>query len=160
MIRLADLPFLNATLNAVSFVLLVAGYSCIRRGHVRAHKRLMVSAFSVSVFFLISYLTYRFLGTEKKFGGEGWIRPVYYFILFTHVTLAASVPFLATRTLYLALRGRFDKHRRIARVTFPIWVYVSITGVLVYLLLFRIYRPAALVSFAWIQQFAFCMIAG
>lgn len=146
MIRLADLPLLNATLNAVSFVLLMAGYWCIRRGRVRAHKRFMISAFCTSVLFLISYLTYRFLGSEKKFGGEGWIRQVYYFILATHITLAASVPFLATRTLYLALRGRFDSHRRIARVTFPIWVYVSITGVLVYLLLFRLYRPAGLVS--------------
>jgi uncharacterized membrane protein YozB (DUF420 family) len=146
MIRLSDLPLLNATLNGISFVLLMTGYACIRRGRVRAHQRLMVSAFCVSVFFLISYLTYRFLGAEKKFGGQGWIRPVYFFILITHVALAASVPVLATRTLYLAFRGRFVQHRRIARVTFPIWVYVSITGVLVYLMLFRFYGHAATVS--------------
>ena len=139
MIRLTDLPLLNATLNGISFVLLMTGYVCIRRGRVRAHKRLMVSAFCVSAFFLISYLTYRFLGAEKRFGGQGWIRPVYFFILITHVLLAATVPVLATRTLYLALRGRYEQHRRIARVTFPIWVYVSITGVVVYVLLFRIY---------------------
>jgi len=146
MIRITDLPLLNATLNGISFVLLITGYACIRRGRIKAHKRLMVSAFCVSVFFLISYLTYRFLGAEKKFGGHGWIRPVYFFILITHVVLAASVPIFATRTLYLAIRGRFDEHRRVARVTFPIWVYVSITGVLVYLLLFRFYGHATIVS--------------
>lgn len=155
MIRLSDLPLLNATLNGISFVLLVAGYSCIRRGRVKAHKRLMISAFCVSTFFLISYLTYRFLGEEKKFGGQGWIRPVYYFILITHVALAATVPVLATWTLYLALRGRFEKHRWIARVTFPIWVYVSITGVLVYLLLFRLYGHTAIVSAINVRLIAF-----
>ena len=155
MIRLADLPLLNATLNGISFVLLSVGYRCIRRGRVIAHKRFMISAFCVSVGFLVSYLTYRFLGAEKKFGGQGWIRPIYFFILFTHVPLAASVPVLASRTLYLAYRIRFDEHRRIARVTFPIWVYVSITGVLVYLLLFRLYRPAAPISHALTHQVAF-----
>jgi len=160
MIQLADLPLLNATLNGISFILIMAGYACIRRGRVTAHKRLMVSAFCVSVFFLISHLTYRFLGEEKKFGGQGWIRPIYFFILITHVVLAASVPVLATRTLYLALSGRFAKHRRIARVTFPIWVYVSITGVLVYLLLFRLYRPAPVVSYALGQQVAFSSSPG
>ncbi len=138
MIRLTDLPLLNASLNTISFVLLISGYVCIRKGRIGAHKRLMISAFCVSVLFLISYLTYRFLGDEKKFGGQGWIRPVYFFILVTHIVLAASVPVLAMRTLYLALKGRIEKHRRIARITFPIWVYVSITGVLVYLLLFRL----------------------
>ena len=155
MIRLSDLPLLNATLNGISFILLMSGYACIRRGHIKAHKRLMISAFCVSVFFLISYLTYRFLGADKKFGGQGWIRPVYFFILITHVTLAVTVPVLASRTLYLALRGQFEKHRRIARVTFPIWVYVSITGVLVYLLLFRFYGHAALVSAGNVRLIAF-----
>jgi len=143
MIRLTDLPLLNASLNTISFVLLISGYVCIRKGRIKAHKRLMVSAFCVSVLFFISYLTYRFLGEEKKFGGRGWIRAVYFFILITHIALALSVPVLATRTLYLALRGRFEQHRRIARITFPIWVYVSITGVLVYLLLFRLNVQAA-----------------
>ncbi len=155
MIRLTDLPLLNATLNGISFVLLMTGYWCIRDGRVTAHKRFMVSAFCVSAFFLISYLTYRFLGEEKKFGGQGWIRPVYFFILVTHVALAITVPVLATRTLYLALRGRFEQHRRIARVTFPIWVYVSITGVLVYLLLFRLYGPTAIVSAIKFRLIAF-----
>ncbi len=139
---LAYLPALNATLNSISLVLLVAGYRQIKRRNVEIHKRFMTAAFCVSILFLISYLTYRFFGEEKRFGGQGWIRPVYFFILFTHVPLAATVPVLASRTLYLALRGRFDKHRRMARITFPIWIYVSVTGVIVYVLLFQIYGPS------------------
>lgn len=141
MIRIADLPLLNATLNGIALLLLLTGYVLIRAGHRTAHKRCMVTAFGVSTLFLISYLTYRFAGAEKRFGGTGWIRPVYFVILITHVVLAVTVPFLASRTLYLGLRGRWESHRRIARVTFPIWVYVSLTGVVVYLLLFRIYGP-------------------
>ena len=144
MIPLADLPAVNAVLNSISLVLLLAGYGSIRRKHVTAHKRFMIAAFGVSVLFLISYLTYRFFGQEKRFGGQGWIRRVYFFILITHVSLAATVPVLASRTLYLALRGRFEKHRRIARITLPIWIYVSVTGVIVYVLLFRVYGPAGL----------------
>jgi uncharacterized membrane protein YozB (DUF420 family) len=143
MIELHHLPTVNATLNSIAFVLLLCGYYFIRRQRVKPHARCMVSAFCVSVLFLISYLTYRFWGEEKNFGGEGWIRPVYFFILISHVILAATVPFLATYTLYQAAQGRFQKHRRIARITFPIWAYVSITGVVVYVLLFLIYGPAA-----------------
>ncbi len=143
---LSVLPTVNAALNSLSLVLLLLGYSYIRRQRITAHKRCMVAAFCVSMAFLVSYLTYRFAGKEKRFGGQGWIRPVYFFILITHVTLAATVPVLAGRTLYLGLRGRFDRHRRIARLTFPIWVYVSITGILVYLLLFRLYAPRASTS--------------
>lgn len=139
MIELSDLPAVNATLNAISFVLLVVGYGCIKRKNIAAHKACMMSAFGVSILFLTSYLTYRFLGEEKRFGGTGWIRPVYFTILITHVLLAVTVPVLASRTLYLALRGRFEQHRRIARWTMPIWIYVSITGVVVYVLLFRLY---------------------
>jgi uncharacterized membrane protein YozB (DUF420 family) len=142
MIELSDLPALNATLNSISFVLLVTGYRMIRAGRVALHKRCMIAAFVVSVAFLVSYLTYRALGEEKRFGGTGWIRPVYFLILITHVVLAATVPILASRTLYLGLRGRIAQHRRIARWTFPIWVYVSVTGVVVYVLLFRLYGPA------------------
>ncbi|MFQ5495386.1 MAG: DUF420 domain-containing protein [Phycisphaerae bacterium] len=143
MIEIADLPAVNATLNAVSLVLLLSGYAMIRGGRRTGHKRCMIAAFVVSILFLSSYLTYRFLGSEKRFGGSGLIRPVYFFILITHVVLAATVPVLASTTLYLALRGRFDRHRRWARITFPIWVYVSVTGVLVYLLLFVLYGPAS-----------------
>jgi len=143
MIELNDLPAVNASLNAVAFVLLVSGYINIKRKRVVVHKRCMIAAFSVSVMFLATYLTYRFLGAEKKFGGTGWIRPVYFFILITHVALAATVPVLASWTLVLGLRGRIEKHRRLARITFPIWTYVSITGVVVYVLLFKLYGPAA-----------------
>lgn len=142
MIELADLPAINATLNSIAFVLLVTGQNLIRRGRVIAHKRCMILAFAVSTVFLTTYLTYRFLGEEKKFGGTGWIRPVYFFILITHIALAATVPVLATWTLMLGLKSSFEKHRRLARITFPIWVYVSVTGVIVYLMLFRIYGPA------------------
>ena len=142
MIKLAHLPAINATLNLISLALLLMGYWYIRHGRVAAHRRCMTTAFGVSMVFLTTYLTYRFLGEEKRFGGEGLIRPIYFFILITHVTLAASVPVLASITLYFAWRGRFDRHRRIARWTFPIWVYVSITGVVVYVLLFQLYGPA------------------
>lgn len=141
MIELTHLPAVNATLNSVAFVLLVIGRAMIRRRRVEAHRRCMVAAFSVSIVFLVSYLTYRFLGEEKRFSGQGWIRPVYFFILITHVALAATVPVLASITLYRGLRGQYDRHRRIARITYPIWVYVSITGVIVYVLLFRVYGP-------------------
>lgn len=142
MIDLSVLPTVNATLNSIALVLLIVGRRHIRAGRVSAHKKYMLAAFSVSVLFLISYLTYYFLGQEKRFGGQGAIRYVYFVILISHVTLAATVPFLATYTLYQALRGRFDRHRRIARITYPIWVYVSVTGVIVYIMLFRIYGPA------------------
>ena len=138
MIRLADLPVLNAILNAASLTLLVTGYVMIRRRHVTAHKRCMIVAFVVSILFLASYLTYRFAVGDKRFGGTGWIRPVYFFvILIPHVILAAAVPVLASRTIYLALRGRMEAHRRWARITWPIWVYVSLTGILIYYMLFQ-----------------------
>ena len=142
MIEISDLPAVNATLNLVSLVFLLVGYHAIRHDNVVRHRRCMVTAFCVSVLFLGSYLTYRFLGQEKRFGGTGLIRPVYFFILVTHVTLAATVPFLAGLTLWRAIRGQFARHRRIARWTFPIWIYVSITGVMVYVMLFVIWRPA------------------
>lgn len=140
--ELSDLPLVNATLNATSFVLLVAGYVCMRRGALTAHRRFMIAAYTVSIAFLGTYLTYRFLGEEKRFGGQGAIRWFYFVLLITHVTLAATVPFLASWTLYLGLRGRLDRHRRLARLTWPIWVYVSVTGVLVYMFLFEWYGPA------------------
>lgn len=140
---IADLPTVNATLNMISFVLLMAGYVSIRTGRLGAHKACMSAALVVSILFLISYGTYRVLGEEKRFAGSGWIRPVYFAILISHVALAAAVPFLAVHTLIQGLKGRIARHRRIARITFPIWVYVSMTGVLVYLFLFRMYGPAA-----------------
>lgn len=136
------LPTLNACLNALSGILLIAGYVQIRKNHVRAHMRLMVSAFVVSVLFLTSYLIYHYNVGSIPFTGKGWIRPVYFTILISHTILAASVPFLASITLFRAWKGDFKRHRRIARWTFPIWVYVSATGVLVYLLLYVIYPSA------------------
>ncbi len=142
MIALADLPALNAFLNAVSGVLLAAGYAQIRRRRVRLHRNLMQTAFAVSVLFLISYLTYHYNVGSIPFRGEGWVRPLYFFILITHVILAALVPVLALITLYRAWRGQFARHRRIARWTLPIWFYVSVTGVLVYLFLYRLFPGA------------------
>lgn len=130
------LPHLNAFLNALSFVLLTLGYAAIRRKDAALHARLMLSAFATSVVFLASYIVYHLNVLHRPFGGTGWLRAVYLTILFSHIVLAALVPPLASVTLYFALRGRFARHRRIARWTFPIWVYVSITGVVVYLFLY------------------------
>lgn len=132
-----DLPALNATLNSISAVLLVTGYVLIRRKNVPAHKFCMLAAFGCSVIFLASYLAHKYLAGPTKFQGEGAVRLIYFAILLTHTVLAALVPFLAVTTLYRAFRGQFEKHRRIARFTFPIWIYVSVTGVLVYLMLYQ-----------------------
>lgn len=134
---LSDLPALNATLNAVAAVLLMTGYAFIRRGHVRRHRAAMISACIVSVLFLTSYVIYHANIGSRPFTGRGPIRIVYFTILLTHVVLAATVPPLAIITLSRGLRGRFDRHVAIARWTFPIWMYVSVTGVIVYLMLYR-----------------------
>ena len=136
---LSDLPLLNASLNATSAVLLVAGYTLIRRGNVRWHRAAMLSAFAVSTLFLISYVVYHANAGSRRFPGQGAIRTVYFAILITHVILAAAVPPLALITLARGLRGRFDRHVAIARWTFPIWLYVSVTGVIVYLMLYQMY---------------------
>lgn len=144
MIEISDLPLVNATLNGLSLVLLLTGYALIKSGRRMAHRNVMIAAFAVSSLFLVSYLTYRFAGQEKKFGGEGWVRPVYFFILFSHIPLAATVPVFAIWLLKLGFAGNFEKHKRIARIALPIWVYVSVTGVLVYLFLFQWFgRPGA-----------------
>jgi uncharacterized membrane protein YozB (DUF420 family) len=137
---LKDLPTLNAFLNGTSAVLLVAGYVFIRRGDIRRHRASMIAAFAVSIVFLVSYLTYHFNEGSTKFQGVGRVRPVYFTILLTHTVLAATVPFLAIVTLVHGLRARYDRHRRIARVAFPIWLYVSVTGVVIYLMLYQWYR--------------------
>lgn len=139
---LRDLPTLNALLNATSAFLLMAGVRRIYVKNVEAHKRCMVSAFLVSTLFLISYLFYHFNVGSVGFTGEGWIRPVYFSILITHSVLAVLVPPMAVITLYRAWRGDFERHRRIARWTYPIWLYVSFTGVAVYLLLYVFYPGA------------------
>jgi uncharacterized membrane protein YozB (DUF420 family) len=131
-----DLPHLNATLNATSAVFLVLGYVLIRRRRIAPHKACMIAAFASSTLFLSSYLYYHAHVGSVKFTGEGWIRPVYLTILASHVVLAAAILPLALVTLYRAFRGQFDRHGRIARVTFPIWLYVSVTGVVVYWMLY------------------------
>ena len=133
-----DLPAVNASLNATATVLLLTGYSLIRQGKREQHRKVMVAAFGVSILFLICYVTYHAQVGSVKFQGQGWVRPVYFAILISHVVLAATVPVLAVLTLRRALKGEFAKHRKLARVTFPIWLYVSITGVIVYLMLYRL----------------------
>jgi uncharacterized membrane protein YozB (DUF420 family) len=134
---LRDLPAINATLNATAAVLLVWGYALIRQGRRRAHRRAMMAAFVVSCLFLAGYLIYHALFGAKYFPHSGAIRVLYLSILLTHTVLAAAVPVLAIVTLTLALRGRFEKHRALARGTLPVWLYVSVTGVIVYWMLYR-----------------------
>jgi uncharacterized membrane protein YozB (DUF420 family) len=134
---LSDLPALNATLNATSAVLLMSCYAFIRRGYVRHHHAAMISACIVSALFLTSYVIYHANIGSKPFTGQGPIRLVYFTILLTHVLLAVAVPPLALITLSRGLRARFDRHVAIARWTFPIWMYVSVTGVIVYLMLYH-----------------------
>ena len=133
------LPTLNAALNATSALLLLLGFYFIRHRNIHAHRACMGGAFLVSTLFLISYLTYHYHVGATRFTGQGMIRPVYFTILISHTLLAAIVPFLAIITLTRALRGQYDKHRRIARWTLPLWLYVSVTGVVVYLMLYHLY---------------------
>lgn len=138
----AVLPSLNASLNGLCFILLVAGYAAIRRRRERLHTVLMLAALGVSLVFLASYLFYHFAvleGQPTRFRGEGLMRPVYFVILGSHTLLAAVVAPLALVTVYLGLRDRRETHRRFSRWTFPIWLYVSITGVIVYVMLYHLY---------------------
>jgi putative membrane protein len=138
-IPLTALPACNATLNGTSAILLTAGYLAVRRRRIHVHRACMVAAFVTSVLFLISYVTYHLQAGTTHFRGVGWTRPAYFTLLFTHTVLAAVVPVLAVTTLMFALRGRFARHARVARWTLPIWFYVSVTGVLIYLVLYWIY---------------------
>ena len=135
----SDLPMLNAVLNSTSAILLTAGYFFIRKGDRRAHRNCMISALLTSTIFLISYLTYHYNHGSTKFQGEGAIRGVYYLILLTHTVLAAVIVPMVLVTLSRALKERFDRHRLIARWTLPLWMYVSVTGVIVYLMLYQLY---------------------
>jgi len=138
MISVSDLPALNATLNGTSGLLLVLGYLFIRRKQTNSHKVCMLGAFSASVLFLISYVIYHWYTGSKSFPGQGWVRPVYFSILISHVVLAAAIVPMALITLGRAWKEDFKRHRRIARWTLPIWLYVSISGVVVYLMLYRV----------------------
>ncbi len=133
----SDLPELNAGLNATAAALLATGYVLIRRGRREAHRAVMAAAFGVSTLFLVSYLAYHSQVGSVRFTGTGPIRTLYFTILISHSILAAAVPVLAVVTLWRAFKGRYEAHRRIARWTLPIWLYVSATGVAVYWMLYR-----------------------
>ncbi|MEP7338111.1 MAG: DUF420 domain-containing protein [Acidobacteriota bacterium] len=136
---ISDLPTLNAILNSISAVLLVTGYSFIRRKNIKAHRACMVAAFLTSSLFLTSYLIYHYNVGSVKFQGQGIVRLIYFAILLTHTILAVTIVPMIFVTFARALKGRFDRHRAIARWTFPIWLYVSVTGVVVYLMLYHLY---------------------
>ena len=135
---LRDLPTLNAALNATATVLLVAGWRLVRGGRREAHRRVMIGALACSALFLASYLVYHFEVGSVRFPGTGTVRTVYLAILLTHTVLAAILPVLVAITVVRAFRDRFAQHRRIARWTLPIWLYVSVTGVVVYWMLYRV----------------------
>lgn len=137
MFEVRDLPALNASLNALATVLLVTGYFLIRQRRLTAHRNVMVAALVCSTLFLISYLFYHAQVGSVRFQGTGPARTLYFTILVTHTILAAAVPVLAIITVWHAWRRRFDRHRRIARWTLPIWLYVSVTGVVVYWMLYQ-----------------------
>lgn len=133
----SDLPVLNASLNASSALLLATGYAFIRTGRVTAHRRCMLAALASSALFLISYLVYHFQVGSVRFRGQGVVRTLYLTILLSHTILAIAIVPLVLTTAVRALRERFDAHRRIARVTLPLWAYVSVTGVVIYWMLYR-----------------------
>lgn len=138
------LPRVNATLNGVAGVLLLCGLYLIKRRNIEAHRKVMIGAFVMSSLFLVSYVTYHTLRQQAEGIGhtkwviDGWMRPTYYTILLTHIVLAAFVPFLAIRTLWLGSKRQDARHRRLARWTWPIWMYVSVTGVIVYAMLYEV----------------------
>jgi uncharacterized membrane protein YozB (DUF420 family) len=139
MLTIADLPLVNATLNGISAILLTTGYILIRQRRIAQHRLCMLSAFATSTLFLISYLVYHAHIGSRPFTGQGPIRYVYYSILLTHVLLAIVIVPMALITLSRALKRRFPRHKAIARWTLPLWLYVSVTGVIVYLMLYRLY---------------------
>jgi uncharacterized membrane protein YozB (DUF420 family) len=136
------LPHLNAALNATCAVLLLAGFACIRRRRIAAHRACMLAAFGVACLFLASYLTYHAQAGTTRFTAQGWIRTLYFVLLTSHTVLAAAIVPLAIVTLRRGLRRDDGRHRRIARWTLPVWLYVSVTGVLVYAFLYHWYPPA------------------
>jgi uncharacterized membrane protein YozB (DUF420 family) len=133
-------PTINATLNGTSAVLLIVAHSMIKRGRMAAHRALMLAAVCTSTLFLISYLYYHAHVGSVHFQGHGWSRPLYFSILISHTILAATIVPLVIITLTRALKERFDKHRAIARWTYPLWLYVSVTGVVIYLMLYHIFK--------------------
>ena len=134
----SDLPALNAALNSVSAILLVTGWILIKRGRIAQHRAVMIAAVCTSVVFLISYLVYHAQVGSVRFTKQGTIRTIYFTILLTHTVLAAAIVPMVLVTLSRGLSARYDKHRSIARWTLPVWIYVSITGVIVYVMLYRL----------------------
>jgi putative membrane protein len=137
-VSVSDLPTLNAVLNGVSACLLVTGWMFIRRRAISKHRACMLTAFAVSAAFLVSYVVYHANVGSVRFQGQGIVRPIYFTILITHVVLAAAILPLALITLSRALARRFDRHRALARWTLPIWLYVSVTGVVIYWMLYHL----------------------
>lgn len=144
---LHDIPALNASLNALATALMTAGFIFIRLGKRESHRRCMLGAGAVSAIFLVGYVAHKILvrGVHTPFGGEGTIRTVYYAMLISHIILAISIAYLVPRTFILAIKGQYERHRAWARWTFPIWYYVSVTGVLVYLFLY-VWWPSARIN--------------
>ena len=136
--ELSDLPGLNAGLNGLAGILLLAGYGNIRARKIALHRGFMLAACTASTLFLISYLIYHFHQPTTPYPGQGALRYVYYIVLITHIVLAVALVPLVPITVYRALKGRLERHRRLARITLPIWLYVSVTGVVVYLMLYRL----------------------
>ena len=137
--NVADLPALNAALNGAATLFLIAGYVFIRRRQIQAHRASMLAAVATSALFLMSYVIYHANAGSRPFVGTGPVRAVYFVILITHIVLAAAIVPMVLMTLSRAVRSRFDRHAAIARRTFPLWLYVSVTGVVIYLMLYRLY---------------------
>ncbi len=142
------LPHINVSLNALATLLLIAGFVLIKQKRQQAHKQVMLATFGVNIIFLVCYLTYHAYAGSKPFPTDPQVAPtvvryVYYAVLLTHVVLAAVVPFLAVGSIYLGLTDQRDLHRRLSVITWPIWLYVSITGIVVYLMLYQIYVPSS-----------------
>jgi uncharacterized membrane protein YozB (DUF420 family) len=136
-----DLPAVNATLNGIASIFLLTGYIAIRRGHKELHKKLMISALVFSALFLGCYLVYHYHVGSKPFPELGWIKTVYLWILFPHIVLAAVMVPMILKTFWHAFRGEWEQHKKIAKITFPIWMYVSVTGVIIYFMLYHWFAP-------------------
>ncbi len=134
------LPHINAVLNSLTAVLLVLGLYFIRQRNTAAHRQTMLTAFTLGSIFLVSYVLYHFTNASAKFGGEGWIRPVYFFLLISHISLSVIVVWFVLRAVYFALTKQFVRHRETVRWAYPIWLYVSVTGVIVYALISPYYK--------------------
>lgn len=129
------LPHINGIINSVTSILLLAGFYFIRQKNIEAHKRTMLAAFTLGSLFLVSYVLYHLTNESTPFGGEGWVRPIYYFLLISHIVLSIVVVWFVLRAVYFALTGQILKHKQTVKYAYPIWLYVSITGVIVYLMI-------------------------